>query len=99
MNKKRSHARAQETEEQPQDWLAFHIQSLDEVSNVSEGMQKVREILRLAKIVKTEVEELREDAERELALARRERHDAELLKKNASEILKIAKEKLHGISS
>ena len=39
------------------------------------------------------------EVQRELELARRERHDAELLKKNAGEILKMAKEKLHAVSA
>ena len=54
----------------------------------------MKEILRLAKMIKAEAEEMREEAELELALARRERHDSELLKKNATEILRMAKEKL-----
>ena len=45
-------------------------------------------------MIKAEAEEMREEAELELALARRERHDSELLKKNATEILRMAKEKL-----
>lgn len=39
------------------------------------------------------------EVQRELELARRERHDAELLKKNAGEILKMAKERLHSAST
>ena len=62
-------------------------------------LKQAREILRLAKAVKTEAEEMKGEVQRELELARRERHDAELLKKNAGEILKMAKERLHSASA
>ncbi len=57
-------------------------------------LQQAKEILRLARATKAEAEQIKEEAYRELELARRERHDASLLKKNAAEILKIAKCKL-----
>ena len=82
----------------PQDWLVAHLQNLEDLPNIPDNLQKAREILRLAKVVKAEAEEMRREAERELELARRERHDAELLKKNAAEILRIAKDRLKGAS-
>lgn len=84
--------------EQPHDWLALHLQKPEDISDVPENLMKAKEVLRLALIVKAEAEENRKEIEKELALARRERHDAELMKKNASEILKIAKERLQNIS-
>lgn len=42
---------------------------------------------------------MREEAKRELELARREKHDADLLKKNAAQILKMAKERLSDTKS
>ena len=84
--------------EQPHDWLALHLQKPEDISNVPENLMKAKEVLRLALIVKAEAEENRKEIEKELALARRERHDAELMKKNASEILKIAKERLQNFS-
>lgn len=62
--------------------------------NVSSTLHQSREILRLAQIMKQEVEEMRKEVQQELEMARRERQDAELLKKNATEILRMAKEKL-----
>ena len=78
---------------EPEDWLAKHLQTTDD-GNVSESVQKARELLRQAKIIKAQAEEMNKEACRELELARRERHDAAIMKKNAAEILKIAKEKL-----
>lgn len=63
--------------------------------DVPSTLQQSREILRLAQIMKREVEEMRREVQKELEMARRERQDAELLKKNATEILRMAKEKLN----
>jgi hypothetical protein len=85
---------SQETEpNNVQDVLALHLH--EDLQNVPENLQKAKEILRLAKVVQAEAEIMREEAEKELAIAKRERHDAELLKKNAAEILRMAKEKLN----
>lgn len=62
--------------------------------SVSGTLQQAKEILRLAQAMKAEAEQMKEEAYRELELARREKHDAFLLKKNAAEILRIAKCKL-----
>lgn len=62
--------------------------------DVPSTLHQSREILRLAQIMKQEVEEMRREVQQELEMARRERQDAELLKKNATEILRMAKEKL-----
>lgn len=67
--------------------------SLDS-NSVPGTLLQAKEILRLARAMKAEAEQMKEEAYRELELARRERHDASLLKKNAAEILKIAKGKL-----
>lgn len=61
---------------------------------VPSTLHQSREILRLAQVMKQEVEEMRREVQRELEMARRERQDAELLKRNAIEILRMAKEKL-----
>ena len=61
-------------------------------------LKQAREILRLARVVKAEAEQIKKEAQRELDLARAERRDAELLKRNASGILKMAKEKLQSAS-
>lgn len=63
------------------------------------NLQKAKEILRLAMIVKTEVLEMRQEVESELAIARRERHDSQLMKQNAAEILKMAKDVLQRVQS
>ena len=63
--------------------------------DVPSTLHQSREILRLAQVMKQEVEEMRREVQRELEMARRERQEAELLKKNAAEILRMAKEKLH----
>ena len=63
--------------------------------NVPSTLQQSREILRLAQILKKEVEDMRREVQQELEMARRERQDAEVLKKNAIEILRMAKEKLN----
>ena len=68
--------------------------STSSLDTIPSTLQQAREILRLAQIVKKEVEDMRQEVQRELEMARRERHDAELLKKNAAEILRMAKEKL-----
>ena len=68
----------------------------NESESVSKVLQQAKEILRQAKSAKVEAYQIREESSRELELARRERHDASLLKKNAAEILKIAKTKLTG---
>lgn len=62
--------------------------------SVSKALQQAKEILRQAKAAKVEADQIKDESSRELELARRERHDASLLKKNAAEILKIAKTKL-----
>ena len=62
--------------------------------NVPSTLHQAREILHLAQIMKKEIEDMRREVQRELELARRERQDAELIKKNAIEILRMAKEKL-----
>lgn len=102
MNKKKTSATTPvEGSEQAMDWLAAHLHSIEEQQfsgSIPDGLQKVREILRLAKAIKAEAEQLREEAEMELGMARRERHDAEILKKNATEILRMAKEKLANAS-
>ena len=67
---------------------------LSDSHSVSGTLQQAKEILRLAQSMKAEAELMKEEAYRELELARRERHDASLLKKNAAEILRIAKIKL-----
>ena len=63
--------------------------------NVPSTLNQSREILRLAQVMKQEVEEMRREVQQELDMARRERQNAELLKINAIEILRMAKEKLH----
>lgn len=70
------------------------MEGLEGSSPVAGTLQQAKEILRLARAMKVEAEQMKEEAYRELELARRERHDASLLKKNAAEILKIAKCKL-----
>ena len=72
----------------------MHLQKPEDYATVPEALQKAREILRLARIVKAEADEARKEVERELELARRDRLDAEILKKNAAEILKMAKDRL-----
>ena len=62
--------------------------------SVSQTLQQAREILRQAKAAKDEALQMNEESSRELELARKERHDASLLKKNAAEILRMAKTKL-----
>ncbi len=70
------------------------LDSSDNSHSVSGTLQQAREILRLAQAMKSEAEDMKLQAYRELELARREKHDASLLKKNAAEILRIAKRKL-----
>ena len=82
-----------------EDVLAAHVQVPEDIVSIPENLQKAKEILRLAMIVKTEVLEMRREVENELALARRERHDSQLMKQNASEILRMAKEVLQKVSS
>lgn len=62
--------------------------------SVSETLKQAKEVLRLAKVVKTEAEQMRDEARKELSIAKKDRHDAMLLKKNAAEILRMAKERL-----
>ena len=64
------------------------------LQSVPGTLMQAKEVLRLAHSMKAELEQMREEARRELEMARRERHDATLLKKNAAEILRIAKSKL-----
>ena len=66
----------------------------EKLYSVPGTLQQAKEILRLAQAVKAEAEQMKEEAYRELELARKERHDVYLLKKNAAEILRIAKSKL-----
>lgn len=91
INKKKSN-----NSEDPTGWLANQAAVMEGQlpDSTSVTLQQAREILRLARIAKMEAEEMKREAERELQLAKRDRHDAGLLKKNATEILKIAKEKL-----
>jgi uncharacterized protein (DUF3084 family) len=63
--------------------------------DVPSTLHQSREILRLAQVMKKEIENMRREVQQELELARRERQDAELIKKNATEILRMAKEKLN----
>lgn len=65
-------------------------------SNVPSTLHQAREILHLAQVMKKEIEDMRREVQRELELARRERQDAELIKRNATEILKMAKQRLNG---
>ncbi len=81
------------------DLLAANIQEPEDITNVPENLLKAKEILRLAAIVKAEVLEMRNEVESELALARRERHDSQVMKQNAAEILKMAKDVLQRVSS
>lgn len=62
--------------------------------SISETLKQAKEVLRLAKVVKTEAEQMRDEARKELSIAKKDRHDAMLLKKNAAEILRMAKERL-----
>ena len=62
--------------------------------SVPNALRQAMEILRLAKAVKAEAEEMKSEALRELELARSDKRDAEILKTNAAEILKMAKERL-----
>ncbi len=82
-----------------EDVLAAHVQLAEDILGVPETLQKAKEVLRLAMVVKREVLEMREEVENELALARRERHDSQLMKQNAAEILKMAKEVLQKVNS
>ena len=67
---------------------------LQDGETVPDCLQQAKEILRLARIVKAEVEEMKKEVQNELELAKKERCDAELLKRNAAEILRMSKEKL-----
>ena len=64
------------------------------IETVPDCLRQAREVLRLAKAVKAETEEMRQEVLGELELARSERRDAELLKRNAAEILRMAKDRL-----
>ena len=81
-----------------EDTLAAQVSVPEDIASVPENLRKAKEILRLAMIVKAEVLEMRSEVENELALARRERHDSQLMKQNAAEILKMAKEVLQKVS-
>ena len=65
---------------------------------VPETLQQAREVLRLARVVKAEAEQMREEARKELGIAKKERQEATILKKNAVEILRMAKERLGVLS-
>ena len=82
-------------EETPSLWTGMENMSVDSIPT---ALQQAREILRLAQILKKEVEDMRQEVRHELALAQKERQDAELLKKNATEILRMAKSKLNPTS-
>lgn len=73
--------------------IAPSIEEAQEMS-VSEALKQAKEVLRLAKVVKAEAEEMREEARKELSLVKKDRRDAMILKKNAAEILRMAKERL-----
>ena len=66
---------------------------------VPETLRQAKEVLRLAQVVKAEAEQMREEARRELNIAKKDRHEALLLKKNAAEILRMAKERLSSIGA
>ena len=96
-NEKRVHSQSpvESDEEQPPVplWVGADRELVHD--DVPSTLHQSREILRLAQVMKQEVEEMRREVQRELEMARRERQEAELLKKNAAEILRMAKEKLH----
>ena len=79
-------------EETPALWTDMESTSVD---SIPATLQQAREILRLAQILKKEVDDMRQEVHQELALAQKERQAAELLKKNATEILRMAKTKLN----
>ena len=62
---------------------------------IPETLRQAKEVLRLARVVKAEAEQMREEARKELTIAKKDRHEATLLKKNAAEILRMAKERLN----
>ena len=64
---------------------------------VPETLRQAKEVLRLARVVKAEAEQMREEARKELSIAKKDRHEAMLLKKNAAEILRMAKERLSSV--
>lgn len=78
--------------EKPSDPSNFY--DIREAETVGKALQQAKEILRLAKVAKAEADQIKKESTRELELAKRERHDASLMKKNAAEILRIAKVKL-----
>ncbi len=66
---------------------------------VPETLRQAKEVLRLAQVVKAEAEQMREEARRELNIAKKDRHEATLLKKNAAEILRMAKARLNSVGA
>ena len=66
---------------------------------VPETLRQAKEVLRLARVVKAEAEQMREEARKELSIAKKDRHDAMILKKNAAEILRMAKERLSSLGA
>lgn len=80
------------------DILPHKPQSPSIVSETAQlALKQAKEVLRLAQSMRAETEEMRKEVQRELELAKRERYDAGIMKKNAAEILKMAKEKLQSI--
>ena len=51
-----------------------------------------------ARVVKAEAEQMSEEARKELGIAKKERQEATILKKNAVEVLRMAKERLGVLS-
>ena len=66
---------------------------------VPETLRQAKEVLRLAQVVKAEAEQMRQEARKELSIAKKDRHEAMLLKKNAAEILRMAKERLNSVGA
>ena len=62
-------------------------------SSVPDHLNQAKEILRLAQVVRQEAEQMKKEAAEDREIARKERIEVETLKKNATEILKQAKEK------
>jgi hypothetical protein len=76
-----------------------HISPSPSYKTVPETLRQAKEVLRLAQVVKAEAEQMREEARRELNIAKKDRHEAMLLKKNAAEILRMAKERLNSVGA
>ena len=94
-NRVRSESPSLSDEEPPPPPLWTGMDTALAGNDVPSTLHQAREILHLAQVMKKEIEDMRREVQRELELARRERQDAELIKKNATEILRMAKEKLH----